>query len=76
MTSVAALIGIGLSLYGGPFLVGADARAALLACEIIGYKAINVMRKAFGEMMDTSAPEATLRQVREVVRAHPELIEG
>lgn len=74
ITSVAALIGIGLSLYGGPFFAGADAWAALVACAIIGYNAINVMRKAFGEMMDASAPEATLRQVREVALAHPEVL--
>ena len=74
VTSVAALAGIGLARYGGPVFAGADGWAALLACAIIGYNAVNVLRKAFGEMMDMSAPEATLEQVRELALTHPEVL--
>lgn len=71
ITSVAALVGIALARYGGPFFSGADAWAALFACAIIGYNAVNVLRKSFGEMMDASAPEETLQKVREIATEHP-----
>lgn len=71
ITSVAALIGISLARFGGPVFAGADAWAALFACAIIGYNAVNVLRKSFGEMMDASAPEETLRQVRELAMENP-----
>lgn len=74
ITSVAALIGVGLSRYGGEFFRSGDAWAALFACAIIGYNAIGVLRKSFKEMMDASVPDNILEEVRRLAACHPEVL--
>ena len=74
ITSVAALIGIALARYGGPFFSSADAWAALLACALIGYNAIGVLKKSFQEVMDASVPDETLNQVRTIALQHSEVL--
>jgi cation diffusion facilitator family transporter len=74
VTSVATLGGIALARFGGPFFASADAWAALLACALIGYNAIHVLKKAFQEVMDASVPESTLERVREIALGHDEVL--
>ncbi|MCC5846027.1 MAG: cation transporter [Verrucomicrobia bacterium] len=74
VTSVAALIGIALSRYGGAFFAGADAWAALIACAFIGYNAIGVLKKSFSEVMDASVPADILEQVRTIALHQEEVL--
>ncbi|HEX8372726.1 MAG TPA: cation diffusion facilitator family transporter, partial [Chthoniobacterales bacterium] len=71
ITSVAAFIGITIALIGGHGFQNADDFAALLASFFIGYTAIQRMRPAINEIMD-SAPdpeiEAGAREAAESVR--------
>lgn len=52
VTSVAAFIGISISLIGGQAYAGADDWAALFACVVIFYSAYNTLKLSLGEMMD------------------------
>lgn len=66
ITSVAAFIGIGIALLGGPGWEPADDWAALFACGLIGWNGVRLLRSALHETMDTApAPEieATLRGI-------------
>lgn len=74
ITSIAALIGITLSRYGGPPFAGADAWAALFACAFIGYNAIGVLKKSFHEVMDASVSSETLEQVRAIALHQKEVL--
>ncbi len=63
VTSIAAFIGISISLVGGRAYAGADDWAALFACVVIFYNAYNTLRLSLGEMMDarvSSEAEATI----------------
>lgn len=52
VTSIAAFIGISISLIGGSRYAGADDWAALFACIVIFYSAYNTLKLSLGEMMD------------------------
>lgn len=52
VTSIAAFIGISISLLGGHGYEGADDWAALFACIVIFYSAYNTLKLSLGEMMD------------------------
>ena len=52
VTSIAAFIGISISLIGGEKFAGADDWAALFACIVIFYSAYNTLKLSLGEMMD------------------------
>lgn len=52
VTSIAAFIGISISLIGGKGYEGADDWAALFACIVIFYSAYNTLQLSLGEMMD------------------------
>jgi cation diffusion facilitator family transporter len=52
VTSIAAFIGISISLIGGQAYAGADDWAALFACVVIFYSAYNTLKLSLGEMMD------------------------
>jgi len=65
---------VALSRYGGDFFRSGDAWAALFACALIGYNAIGVLRKSFGEMMDASVPDSMLDEVRALAARHPEVL--
>jgi cation diffusion facilitator family transporter len=52
VTSIAAFIGISISLIGGRAYAGADDWAALFACVVIFYSAYNNLKLSLGEMMD------------------------
>jgi cation diffusion facilitator family transporter len=52
--SLAAAIGIALSLWGGPAFVAADKIAAIAAAAIIAWNGWNLMRPPLDELMDAS----------------------
>lgn len=59
ITSVAAFIGISLSVYGGPRFQGADNWAALVASFVIGFNGLTLLNMAVQEIMD-AAPDPTI----------------
>jgi cation diffusion facilitator family transporter len=58
-TSLAAFIGISIAIIGGPGFEPADDYAALLACILITYNGIDLLRNAIADMMDT-APDPSV----------------
>ena len=59
VTSIAAFIGISISLIGGRGYEAADDWAALFACVVIFYSAYNMLRLSLGDMMDARvSPDA------------------
>ena len=52
LTSIAAFIGISISLLGGSSFASADDWAALFACVVIFYSAFNMLKLSLGEVMD------------------------
>jgi cation diffusion facilitator family transporter len=66
VTSIAAFIGISISLLGGSGYEAADDWAALFACVVIFYSAYNMLRLSLGDMMDARVSpdaEATVMQI-------------
>ncbi len=69
ITSVAAFLGIGIALLGGDAWNTADEWAALLACGIIAWNGVTLMRPAINEIMD-AAPDPDIEiRVRKVALA-------
>ncbi len=58
ITSLAALIGIGIALLGGPAWAQADDWAALFSCVIIITNGLRMLMVALAEAMDKQEPEA------------------
>jgi cation diffusion facilitator family transporter len=69
LTSLAAFIGISLSLIGGPAWVRADDWAALAACGVIGWNGVRLFRGGVREALDVSAPVEIRERVRSVALA-------
>jgi len=57
VTSIAAFIGISISLIGGRGFESADDWAALFACLVIFYSAYNMLQLSLGEMMDAQVSD-------------------
>lgn len=66
ITSLATFIGISIALIGGEGYETADDWAALLACGIIAFNGMRLLRQALNEVMDAAAPEDIEWQIREV----------
>lgn len=64
ITSLAALIGIGLAVFGGPAFKGADDWAALLASLVIAYNGVTLLNMAVGEIMDAAPDPAIVSAIR------------
>ncbi len=64
ITSVAAFVGISISLVGGPGYEVADDWAALLACVVIIYNGVRLLLPAFNEVMDGAVPDDIEKQIR------------
>jgi cation diffusion facilitator family transporter len=69
ITSSAALIGIGLAVWGGPGWERADNWAALLAACVIAVNALLVLRPAVFDLMDRMPDGPVLEQIALVARA-------
>lgn len=70
ITSLAAAIGIGITLIGGPRYVAADGIAALFASGIILFNGIRLIRPPLHELMDT-APVELIEKVRAAAAVVP-----
>ncbi len=68
ITSLAVFIGITIALIGGKGYESADDWAALIACGIIVYNGIRLLRPAVDEVMDAAVPEEIERTVRRIAR--------
>lgn len=71
ITSLAAFIGISIALVGGPGYEPADDWAALLACVVIAWSGIGVMRLAVGDVLDIAPPRKYEDQVRQLASVIP-----
>jgi len=65
ITSAAALVGITLTLVGGPRCAQADSWAALFACAIIGFNGVKIFWPSVADLMDTAPPRTVQEQVRD-----------
>ena len=73
LTSVAAFVGISLALALGEGWASADDWAALVACGIIGWNGVRLMRSGLRELLDAAAPEAVRDRVRAIAAAVPDV---
>ena len=69
LTSLAAFIGISISLIAGEGYESADDWAALLACGIIAWNGSRLLRMALAEIMDTAPPAEVVAQVRSLAQS-------
>ena len=68
LTSLAAFIGIGVSLIGGEKYVSADDWAALFASGIILFNGIKILRSATNELMDTTPDPEIEARIRDIAK--------
>lgn len=66
MTSLVAFIGISISIIGGTRFAHADDWAALVACGIIAFNGVRLIRPALGEIMDEAPTPEVEEHVREI----------
>ncbi|SDU26551.1 cation diffusion facilitator family transporter [Verrucomicrobium sp. GAS474] len=66
MSSLAAFVGVGIAIFGGPTYRSADAIAALAASVIIGINGIALAGPAFNEIMDAAPPEDLIEKTRKL----------
>lgn len=71
ITSAAAFVGITIAVIGGPRYAAADDWAALIACGIIGFNGVRILRQALGDIMDLAVPADVENEVRAVARDVP-----
>ncbi len=71
LTSLAAFLGISLTLLGGDRFISADDWAALVACVIIAWNGSRIMRMAFAEVLDVAAPPEIHTRVRSLASEVP-----
>ncbi len=64
LTSAAAFIGILIAVIGGPGYETADDWAALIACGIIAWNGLHLLRGSIDEIMDASVAPEIVQQVR------------
>jgi cation diffusion facilitator family transporter len=64
LTSIAAFVGITIGLVGGPGYEPADDWAALLACGIIAWSGVNLLRMAVRELLDAAPAKEFEQHVR------------
>ena len=69
LTSAAAFVGISIALIGGRGYESADDWAALLACGVISWNGLRLLRSALDELMDASVSPEVVSQVRELAAA-------
>lgn len=69
LTSAAAFVGISLALIMGDGWEAADDWAALLACVIIAWNGVKLLRGALREVMDAAAPEEVSAKIRAIAAA-------
>ena len=71
ITSVAAGIGISVSLIGGKGFEAADDVAAIAAAGVIAWNGWHLLRPALNELMDTAPGHEVIDQIREIAATTP-----
>jgi cation diffusion facilitator family transporter len=71
LTSVAAFIGISIGLIGGPGYEPADDWAALVACVVIVFSGLSLMRLAIRDLLDAAPAKEFEQGVRELAMTVP-----
>lgn len=66
LTSAAAFVGITIALIGGPGYEGADDWAALLACGVVAWNGLRLLRGALDELMDAAVSPEVVTAVRQL----------
>ena len=74
ITSLAAFIGISISLIGGPNYDFADDAAAIVAAAIIAFNGWRQLRPALDELMDASPNREVIEQIRLTAAALPGVV--
>lgn len=75
LTSLAAFIGISVALIFGEGYESADDWAALLACGIIAFNGLRLLKASLQDILDIAAPRATREEIRRIALSIPE-VEG
>jgi cation diffusion facilitator family transporter len=75
LTSAAALVGILIAFLGGPGFETADDWAALVACGIIAWNGVRLLRGALDEMMDAAVSPDIVREVRKLAASVEGVVE-
>ncbi len=75
MTSIAAFVGISVSVIGGATWQSADNWAALFACALIGANGYRLLRPALSEIMDTAPQSEIVDLIRNAAGSVPGVIE-
>src|SRR5690606_1005427 len=73
LTSLAAFVGITIAVIGGPAYAAADDWAALIACGVVGYNGVRILRQALGDIMDLAVPVAVEAEIRQVAGNVPDV---
>jgi cation diffusion facilitator family transporter len=68
-TSLAAFVGISVSLVGGKGYEAADDWAALAACGIIAFNGARLLRSAMADVLDAAPSGETLDRIRQIAAA-------
>lgn len=63
LTSVAAAIGISLTLIGGRDWISADGWAALFSCAIIVFNGGRMLKSSLGDILDKQAPATVIAEI-------------
>ncbi len=71
ITSLAAGIGITVSLIGGKGYESADDWAALAAAGVIAFNGWSLLRPALSELMDTAPAHELIQQIRDIAQTIP-----
>lgn len=74
VTSMAAFLGISIALIGGPGYETADDWAALIACSVILFTGVRLLRSAAKEMLDAAAPRDVEGRIRKIASAVPGVV--
>ena len=75
LTSLAAFVGISVALILGEGYEAADDWAALVACGIIAFNGIRLLKVSLQDILDIAAPRSTQEEIRRIALSIPE-VEG
>jgi cation diffusion facilitator family transporter len=66
LTSAAAFLGIGIALVGGEGFEPADDWAALVACAVITFNGVRLLRESVKDLMDSSVDPSLVDRIRRI----------
>jgi len=75
LTSLAAFVGISIALILGEGYESADDWAALLACVIIAFNGLVLLKASLQDILDIAAPNSTREEIRKIALSIPQ-VEG